>query len=152
MIRRAHLALWCALVPALAACASLARNNVRRSRDPGEPAVAGLDGGTLPARWWTLFNDATLDRLIDEALRSDRDAALAVARVDEARHSPRRRGGGRRPGGRRRARRGAAAGGAPTSRIPPDVPAVRGGRRMVWNSPSGSTSSGAAAMRPCGTR
>ena len=86
MIRRAHLALWCALVLALAACTSLApQQRTVEVETPASWPLAGLDGGTLPARWWTLFNDATLDRLIDEALRNNRDAALAVARVDEAR-------------------------------------------------------------------
>jgi multidrug efflux system outer membrane protein len=36
-------------------------------------------------RWWTLYGDAALDRLVDEALAHNQDLALAVARVDEAR-------------------------------------------------------------------
>jgi multidrug efflux system outer membrane protein len=36
-------------------------------------------------RWWTMFGDPALDRLVDEALASNQDLALATARVDEAR-------------------------------------------------------------------
>jgi multidrug efflux system outer membrane protein len=36
-------------------------------------------------RWWTLYGDAGLDRLVEEALASNRDLAVAAARVDEAR-------------------------------------------------------------------
>ena len=36
-------------------------------------------------RWWTLYADSVLDRLVDEALANNRDLALAAARVDEAR-------------------------------------------------------------------
>jgi outer membrane protein, multidrug efflux system len=48
----------------------------------GPPA----DGVTATgSRWWTVYADATLDRLIDEAYAHNRDLALAAARVDEAR-------------------------------------------------------------------
>jgi multidrug efflux system outer membrane protein len=36
-------------------------------------------------RWWTLYGDTVLDRLVDEALANNRDLELATARVDEAR-------------------------------------------------------------------
>lgn len=36
-------------------------------------------------RWWTLYADPVLDRLIEEALTGNQDLALAAARVDEAR-------------------------------------------------------------------
>src|SRR3989338_3835188 len=36
-------------------------------------------------RWWTLYGDATLTRLVDEALANNQDLALAAARLDEAR-------------------------------------------------------------------
>ncbi len=36
-------------------------------------------------RWWTLYGDATIDRLITEALAGNQDLALATARLDEAR-------------------------------------------------------------------
>ena len=39
----------------------------------------------LGERWWTLYGDAALDKLVEEALAHNQDLALAAARVDEAR-------------------------------------------------------------------
>lgn len=39
----------------------------------------------LPNPWWTLFGDAKLNELIEEALKHNPDAAIAAARVAEAR-------------------------------------------------------------------
>ncbi len=39
------------------------------------------------ARWWTVYADPVLERLIDEALANNANLLLAVARVDEARAS-----------------------------------------------------------------
>lgn len=36
-------------------------------------------------RWWTIYGDPGLERLVEEALAQNADLALAVARVDEAR-------------------------------------------------------------------
>ena len=36
-------------------------------------------------RWWTLYGDPALDRLVEEALAHNQDLALATARVDESR-------------------------------------------------------------------
>ena len=36
-------------------------------------------------RWWRIYNDATLEALVDEALQKNSDLAVAAARVDEAR-------------------------------------------------------------------
>lgn len=36
-------------------------------------------------RWWTLYGDAALDRLVEEGLAYNQDLAAAAARVDEAR-------------------------------------------------------------------
>jgi len=43
--------------------------------------------GAAPAteRWWALYRDPALDKLVEEALAHNQDLALAVARVDEAR-------------------------------------------------------------------
>lgn len=38
----------------------------------------------VDARWWALFNDATLDQLVDQALTGNADLRLAVARVEQA--------------------------------------------------------------------
>ena len=43
-------------------------------------------GVKAPAeRWWTMYGDPALERLVEEALVSNQDLALATARVDEAR-------------------------------------------------------------------
>src|SRR2546421_2788921 len=39
----------------------------------------------LPAKWWSLFNDPVLDRLVDEALAANRNLRVAAERVEEAR-------------------------------------------------------------------
>jgi len=49
----------------------------------GAPAQAAL--GAPSDRWWTVYGDPTLDKLVEEALVNNQDIALAVARVDEAR-------------------------------------------------------------------
>ena len=48
----------------------------------GAPAE-GVKG--VRDRWWTLYADLVLDRLVEEALANNLDLALAAARVDEAR-------------------------------------------------------------------
>jgi multidrug efflux system outer membrane protein len=48
------------------------------------PAVVGSTVD-LPGPWWALFGDPTLDALIREALSNNADAAIAAARVAEAR-------------------------------------------------------------------
>ena len=80
------------LAPLLAAvlltgCISLSKYE-RPSQDlPAQWPTA--DAATAPTsiteRWWTLFNDATLDQLIDEAFAHNADFAIAIARVAEAR-------------------------------------------------------------------
>jgi len=37
------------------------------------------------ARWWKVYGDPVLDRLVDEALAHNANVMLAIARVDEAR-------------------------------------------------------------------
>jgi len=49
---------------------------------PAEKATAARD--ELPADWWTLFGDPTLDDLVQSALANNRDIQLAVARIEEA--------------------------------------------------------------------
>lgn len=61
--------------------------------DPGTPALPLPDTlppqhatiTALPDPWWKIFNDATLDGLIEEALSHNPDVAIAAARVAEAR-------------------------------------------------------------------
>jgi multidrug efflux system outer membrane protein len=37
------------------------------------------------ARWWTLYRDPALDKLVEEGLAHNRDLAIAAARIEEAR-------------------------------------------------------------------
>lgn len=48
-------------------------------------SIPSSGAATTDARWWSLYGDADLDALVDEALTHNRDLALAAARVDEAR-------------------------------------------------------------------
>ena len=51
------------------------------------PAALGLnDGHSIPLapRWWSSFNDARLDRLVDQALQGSATLAVARARLDRA--------------------------------------------------------------------
>ena len=36
-------------------------------------------------RWWRIYNDESLNKLIDEGMASNADLAIAAARIDEAR-------------------------------------------------------------------
>jgi outer membrane protein, multidrug efflux system len=51
------------------------------------PKDYGVAQSPLPPaeRWWTLFNDPVLDRLVDEALQANHDLKAAAARVEQAR-------------------------------------------------------------------
>ena len=51
---------------------------------PKEFSVAATDT-TISDTWWTSFNDATLNGLVDEALKNNQDLAAAAARVEQAR-------------------------------------------------------------------
>ncbi len=61
--------------------------------DPGPPELPLPDAlppqdatvSALPDPWWTIFNDPTLDALIEEALAHNPDVTIAAARVAEAR-------------------------------------------------------------------
>jgi multidrug efflux system outer membrane protein len=53
---------------------------------PTQWSGAPAQGVAIPGgHWWTLYGDAAIDQLVDEALAHNRDLALAAARVDEAR-------------------------------------------------------------------
>ena len=48
-------------------------------------AGARAEAGLSIERWWTLFDDPALNRLIEQALNDNHDLAIAAARVREAR-------------------------------------------------------------------
>jgi len=67
------------LAGVLAACASTPPAPPRPDTPAGNAEVV------ISPRWWTAFADPALNALVDEALASNLDLALATARVDEAR-------------------------------------------------------------------
>jgi multidrug efflux system outer membrane protein len=74
-----------ALAATLAAC-SFAPKYERPPAELPQAWRSAPDGTPAPGdRWWRLFDDAVLDKLVDEALANNQDLAIAVARVDEAR-------------------------------------------------------------------
>jgi multidrug efflux system outer membrane protein len=70
----------------LAGCA-VTREPERKPELPLPAALPAVDGVTvdLPEPWWAIFGDPTLDALVREALANNADAAVAAARVAEAR-------------------------------------------------------------------
>jgi multidrug efflux system outer membrane protein len=52
---------------------------------PAADSESGRPAAAAGERWWSLYADPVLDALIDEALRNNADAAVAAARVLEAR-------------------------------------------------------------------
>jgi len=74
------------LVALLAGCATGPAYERPATELPDAWQSAPAQGQAIPGeRWWTLYGDATLDRLVTEALEHNQDLALATARLDEAR-------------------------------------------------------------------
>jgi len=71
----------------LAACAGLKPDYTKPAVDlPAGWRDAPADGvQARDARWWRVYGDPVLDRLVDEALAHNANVMLAIARVDEAR-------------------------------------------------------------------
>ena len=69
----------------LAAGCSVGPNYTRPDVDL--PKDWGVAQASLPAsaRWWTLFQDPVLERLVDEALGANRDLKAAAERIEQAR-------------------------------------------------------------------
>jgi NodT family efflux transporter outer membrane factor (OMF) lipoprotein len=47
--------------------------------------LSAVEGGALPDRWWHLFSDANLDRLVERALHYNSDVRIASANLQRAR-------------------------------------------------------------------
>ncbi|MBX3652148.1 MAG: efflux transporter outer membrane subunit [Burkholderiales bacterium] len=75
------------LVSTVLAGCSTAPGYVRPAAELPEAWTAAPAQGKPPAaeRWWTVYGDTTLDKLVEEALANNQDLALATARLDEAR-------------------------------------------------------------------
>lgn len=61
----------------------------------GSAAVAAVDPGS--GRWWKLYGDPVLDRLVADALASNTDVRVAIARLSRARATLREAGSDRLP-------------------------------------------------------
>jgi len=74
-------------IPALLAGCTLGPAYERPVTDmPTTWTDASVQGASAPTdRWWALYGDPALDKLVEEALTYNQDLALATARVDEAR-------------------------------------------------------------------
>src|SRR6476661_6072978 len=69
---------------ALAGCVA----PVKYERPPVELPAAWKESAprfAADGRWWRIYDDAQLDKAIDEALGANGDLLIAAARVDEAR-------------------------------------------------------------------
>ena len=78
---------WRRRASLLVAGCAVTREPERKPELPLPAALPAVVGTTvdLPDPWWTLFGDPTLDALVREALANNADAAIAAARVAEAR-------------------------------------------------------------------
>ena len=91
MLRTMRRAMAITAVHVLAACSSLAPDLREPALDlpatwpADDPLGAERSADAGPGDWWTLFNDPVLDGLVVEALQNNRDVALGIARVEEAR-------------------------------------------------------------------
>ena len=68
----------------LAACATPVKYE-RPALDLPEAWKQSAPAFAKDGRWWTIYGDPQLDRLVEEAEANNQDLAVAVARVDEAR-------------------------------------------------------------------
>lgn len=79
------------LIPlTLSACA--VGPNYRQPTPPGtaaptlaESAIAGVTPTPLPGKWWQLFDDPNVDRLVEKALANNTDLRVAAANLQRAR-------------------------------------------------------------------
>jgi NodT family efflux transporter outer membrane factor (OMF) lipoprotein len=101
-----RLALAAASSLALAACTTVGPNYKAPNPAAAEPAAAGpfvsgaspaFTGDEPPGRWWSLFADPVLDRLVEQALTANTDLRVAAANVARARAVLRETRGARLP-------------------------------------------------------
>lgn len=73
------------LTALLAGCAKLPLFQKPASELPAAWKDLPAEGRAAPGeRWWTVYGDPVLDRLVDEGLANNRDLAIAAARIEEA--------------------------------------------------------------------
>lgn len=85
-------------------------------------------------RWWTLYADPTLDRLVEEALANNRNLAIAAARIEEAQALLQISDADRAPGiGATVDRNRTRSSGRSSMPLPPGVPLERSSNRATIN-------------------
>ena len=72
------------LSASLAAC-TVGPNYQRPDVDLPKDLGVAPSPAPAPEKWWTLFHDPVLDRLIEEGLANNRDLRMAAERIDQAR-------------------------------------------------------------------
>jgi multidrug efflux system outer membrane protein len=70
---------------ALSGCINVGPDYVRPESTLPEKWGTPAPAVAVDPAWWKLFNDAELNKLVDEALANNRDIAIAAARVEQAR-------------------------------------------------------------------
>jgi multidrug efflux system outer membrane protein len=83
-MRRAPMNRFIVLVAVLAGCA-VQPDYKRPAVELPEAWKQSAPRAAADGRWWKVYRDPALERLVDEALAHNSDLSLAVARVDEAR-------------------------------------------------------------------
>ena len=83
-IRSKKIAISSALAITLSAC-SFGPDYVRPKLElPVAPSMSAATAQVTPPSWWQVFQDANLDKLVDEALANNNNLLAAAARVTEA--------------------------------------------------------------------
>ena len=86
LIRRALHALATLLMPMIAACApQLATPPAVPDTAPVRMDGRAFSNDAYDARWWRLFDDPVLERLVNMALEANHDIRIAIARLDQSR-------------------------------------------------------------------
>ncbi len=97
------------------------------------PAAWRESGTRAPEaeKWWRVYSDAALERLVAEAHAANADLAAAAARVDEARALLARSDADRLPAADASFTRGRSLSSTATGLLPPDVPRERNDYRAA---------------------
>jgi multidrug efflux system outer membrane protein len=134
-VRRIFLGAFAAVVAGCAVTPDYQRPAVELPAAWKESAPAAWPGSTQASmadgRWWRVYADPALERLVDEALARNTDIALAAARVDEARALVRESEAARMPTVEANAGANRSRASAATGLRPPGLPQERSNYRVT---------------------
>jgi NodT family efflux transporter outer membrane factor (OMF) lipoprotein len=95
-----------ACIPLLALSACMVGPDYKKPADLAAPdttlresGVVGVTPSPLPPKWWRLFDDANVDRLVEQALANNTDLRVAAANLQRARAALSEARAGRLPTG-----------------------------------------------------